>query len=86
MTGDITIEPGKPAYISLTLSDALGIANFSEATITFTVGDISKSTADNTIFFAHPIFQAPNATVPDPVPPCFIIRLFPEDIIALGQD
>lgn len=79
--GITIIREPTPVYIPLYIKAYGEIANFPEATVTFTVGGtgISKTTADHTIFPAHPIFQQR-----DTADPCFIIRIFPEEVMAVS--
>jgi hypothetical protein len=72
---------GSSAWVVLQLYAGDKVANLPNATVTFNVTgtSISKTTADNTIFF-----RLPNSTVPNPDPPGFIIRLSPEDIAGLA--
>ena len=72
---------GTPAWIYLLLYAGGNVTNLPNATVTFNVAgtNISKTKADNTIFFA-----LPTATVANPDPPGFIIRLFPEELSALA--
>jgi hypothetical protein len=72
---------GTPAWVYLQLYAGGNVTNLPNATVTFNVAgtSISKTTADNTIFFA-----LPTTTVANPDPPGFIIRLFPEELSALA--
>lgn len=72
---------GTPAWVYLQLYAGGNVTNLPNATVTFNVAgtSISKTTADNTIFFA-----LPTTTVANPDPPGFIIRLLPEELSALA--
>ena len=73
-------KDGSSARVVLQLYAGGNVANLPNATVTFnlTGTSISKTTADNTIFF-----RLPNSTVPNPDPPGFLIRLSPGDLSAL---
>jgi hypothetical protein len=72
---------GSSARVILQLYAGGNVANLPNATVTFNVAgtNISKTTADNTIFF-----RLPNSTVQNPDPPGYIIRLSPGDIAGLA--
>jgi hypothetical protein len=72
---------GSSAWVVLQLYAGGNVANPPNATVTFNVTgtSISKTTADNTIFF-----RLPTSTVPNPDPPGFLIRLSPGDLAALA--
>jgi len=72
---------GSSAWVVLQLYAGGNVANLPNATVTFNVTgtNISKTTADNTIFF-----RRPTSTVPNPDPPGFLIRLSPGDLSALA--
>jgi hypothetical protein len=75
------VNNGSSARVILQLYAGGNVANLPNATVTFNVTgtSISKTTADNTIFF-----RLPNSTVQNPDPPGFIIRLSPGDLSALA--
>ncbi|MGZ4865046.1 MAG: hypothetical protein ACXV39_10500 [Halobacteriota archaeon] len=70
---------GSSVWVVLQLYAGGNVANLPNATVTFNVTgtSISKTTADNTIFF-----RLPTSTVPNPDPPGFLIRLSPGDLAA----
>ncbi|MGZ4846921.1 MAG: hypothetical protein ACXV3E_03935, partial [Halobacteriota archaeon] len=70
---------GSSVWVVLQLYAGGNVANLPNATVTFnaTGTSISKTTADNTIFF-----RLPTSTVPNPDPPGFLIRLSPGDLSA----
>ena len=84
-----------PAQVALQFYDYQGSLTYlPEATMTWTVSNITKSTSDNTIYNAHPMFSQQTITWPlmgwqgslDVTPPSYIIRLLPEEIASLrGQ-
>jgi len=75
------INNGSSAWVVLQLYAGGNVANLPNATVTFNVTgtSISKTTADNTIFF-----RLPTSTVPNPDPPGFLIRLSRGDLSALA--
>jgi hypothetical protein len=75
------VNNGSSARVILQLYTGGNVANLPNATVTFNVAgtNISKTTADHTIFF-----RLPKSTVQNPDPPGFIIRLSPGDIAGLA--
>ena len=73
---------GSAGWVILQLYAGGNLTYLPNATVTFNVTgtNISKTTADNTIFF-----RRPTSTVPNPDPPGFIIRLSPVDLSALAS-
>lgn len=81
-----------PAQIAIQFYDYQGnLTYLPEATMTWTVSNITKSTSDNTIYNAHPMFSQQTITWPlmgwqgslDTASPSYIIRLLPEEIATI---
>jgi hypothetical protein len=79
------VNKGSSARVILQLYAGGNVANLPNATVTFNVAgtSISKTTADNTIFFRLPTPMT-GSTVQNPDPPGFVIRLSPGDIAGLA--
>ena len=85
-----------PMNIYLTFYDYNGLADFSDAVIDWSIvgTTITKSTADNTIFPAHPVYHeydnyyssTPGVPQQDLNAPSFIIRLFPSEVWGISGD